>query len=314
MISSNSKIIVGTRASALAVCQTELFLKKWQEKFPELRYELKKIETTGDKIQDRFLAKVGGKGLFLKEIEEALLDRRVHIAVHSLKDVPTELPAELTLACYPHRESPWDVLVSLSGERLEDLKNQAIVGTSSLRRRSQLLKIRPDLNIQLLRGNIQTRIRKLQEKKYDAIVLAEAGISRMKLHQLKYQRLELVPAPGQGALAIEIQKNQDDLVKALRVVHCDITQKQVEMERAVMRALGGNCSVPLGVHAQFLNHQWILEAYLGSPDGQLALHYQVRGIESEAQSLVQKIVDLLLENGGQAILKKSENWVEEVES
>ncbi len=298
---------VGTRASALAVRQTELFLQSWKQKHPHIEFELKKIVTSGDTIQDRFLAKVGGKGLFLKEIEEALLKSDIDLAIHSLKDVPTQLPQGLKIVCYPKRESPWDILVSLQGLSLEKLKHQSVVGTSSLRRRAQLLKLRPDIRIQLLRGNIQTRLKKLQAGEYDAIVLAEAGIQRMGLKHLKYHRLPLVPAAGQGALAIEAHSQNEELEKSLQSVHCSITQEQVEMERHVMRRLGGNCSVPLGVHAQRVNGSWELEAFLGTPHAERFLNYQLRG--NDSKSLAEEMIILLIENGAEEILQASEKWM-----
>lgn len=241
---------VATRQSALALAQTRMVARALEQRHPGLRVEELRITTEGDRVQDRALRDVGGKGLFVKELELALLDGRADFAVHSLKDLPAHLAAGLCLACVPRRESPYDRLVTRDGSALDALALGARVGTSSLRRSLQLTAARPDLRIELLRGNIDTRLRRLDAGDFDAIVLAEAGLTRLGV-TTKGASLAgaLVPSIGQGALALEC-RDDDGATRAVLTSLEDVRSRiEVTAERAVLEALGADCSVPLGAHA-----------------------------------------------------------------
>lgn len=245
---------IGTRASQLALWQAEHVQALLQQYNPGLRVELVKITTSGDKILDVPLAKVGGKGLFVKEIEEAMLRGEVDIAVHSMKDVPVVLPKPLFLPVILKREDPRDAFVSPGYASLDELPHGAVVGTSSLRRQVLLQALRPDLQIEPLRGNVQTRLRKLDEGQYAAIVLAAAGLKRLGLHErirAVFTPEQMLPAAGQGALGIEIRGDRHDLREALAPLAHERTWLTVTAERAVSRAMGGSCSMPLAAHGQW---------------------------------------------------------------
>ena len=244
------RIRIGTRGSLLALWQAEhvkgLLVAKGHE------VELHKITTTGDQVLDRRLESIGGKGAFLKEIEEAMLAGQVDLAVHSLKDVPTALPAGLSLCAYLERADPRDALLSNSGKRLESLPAGARVGTTSLRRSSQVKAMRPDLHVDDLRGNVDTRIRRLRERHYDAIILAMAGLVRLGRTGEVTQVLDpevFVPAPGQGAIALECRQDDADTRAAAAALDHAPTARAVSAERALLAALEGGCNVPLGAHA-----------------------------------------------------------------
>jgi hydroxymethylbilane synthase len=232
------------------------------------------MTTLGDQILDRSLSKVGGKGLFVKELETALEDGRAHIAVHSLKDVPMVLPDGFALACVMEREDPRDAFVSPRYARLHDLPQGAVVGTSSLRRQVLLHALRPDLKIEPLRGNLDTRLRKLDEGQYDAIVLAAAGLKRLGLGErirTEFSTTEMLPAAGQGALGIEVRADRPDLVAALSPLAHMPSWLIVTAERAVSRSMGGSCSMPLAAHARLEGGQLYIDAAWGDPEGRIAL-------------------------------------------
>ena len=232
------------------------------------------MTTLGDQILDRSLSKVGGKGLFVKELEVALEEGRAHIAVHSLKDVPMELPAGFSLACVMEREDPRDALVSPRYASLDALPQGAVVGTSSLRRQVLLQALRPDLQIEPLRGNLDTRLRKLDEGQYDAIVLAAAGLKRLGLQERirsEFAPTDMLPAAGQGALGIEIRSDRQDLLEALAPLAHQPTWLTVTAERAVSRAMGGSCSMPLAAHGRLVDGILHLDAAWGDPDGRTPL-------------------------------------------
>ena len=236
--------------------------------------ELLGMTTLGDQILDRSLSKVGGKGLFVKELETALLDGRADIAVHSLKDVPMDLPAGFALACVLEREDPRDALVSNHFSSLDALPPGAVVGTSSLRRLVLLKALRPDLKIEPLRGNLDTRLRKLDEGQYDAIVLAAAGLKRLGLGErirTEFSTTEMLPAAGQGALGIEVRADRPDLVAALSPLAHMPSWLIVTAERAVSRSMGGSCSMPLAAHARLEGGQLHIDAAWGDPEGRIAL-------------------------------------------
>jgi len=264
------KITYATRKSALALAQCRAFIAHVKSFNPDIEFVEEQVVTSGDKIQDRPLAEIGGKGLFVKEIEEALLERRADIAVHSIKDVPSSLPSGLAIVCIPRREDPCDVLVSPKYKTLAALPKGATVGTSSLRREVSLKAARPDLQIVPMRGNVDTRLRKVDEGQCDAIVLARAGLVRLGIEDRATEILSpeiSLPAVGQGALGIEAR--EDDLaVRAILEKVNDLnTAIAVAAERGVMEALGGDCKTPLGAYAQAIESSLFLRAFIANPDG-----------------------------------------------
>jgi hydroxymethylbilane synthase len=271
--SSFSSLVIATRESRLALWQAEHVQALLRARGHQV--ELLGMTTKGDQILDRSLSKVGGKGLFVKELEVALEEGRAHIAVHSLKDVPMELPEGFTLACVMEREDPRDAFVSPRYASLAELPQGAVVGTSSLRRQVLLQALRPDLKIEPLRGNLDTRLRKLDEGQYDAIVLAAAGLKRLGLAariRSEFAASDMLPAAGQGALGIEVRSERTDLIAALQpLVHMP-SWLRVAAERAVSRRMGGSCSVPLAAHAVLADDGMLtLDAAWGDVDGLLPL-------------------------------------------
>jgi hydroxymethylbilane synthase len=259
--------IIATRESRLALWQAEHVKALLEQRGHQV--SLLGMTTKGDQILDRSLSKVGGKGLFVKELETALEEGRADLAVHSLKDVPMELPEGFTLACVMEREDPRDAFVSNKYATLADLPQGAVVGTSSLRRVVLLRALRPDLKIEPLRGNLDTRLRKLDEGNYDAIVLAAAGLKRLGLSQRirhVFEATEMLPAAGQGALGIEVRSNRADVIAALAPLEHQATALCVAAERAVSRAMGGSCSMPLAAHARFDGEYLQLAAAWGNPE------------------------------------------------
>lgn len=268
------KLTYATRRSALALAQCRAFVARLQAAHPRLELVEEQVVTTGDRIQDRPLSEVGGKGLFVKEIEEALLERRADIAVHSIKDVPGFLPPNLTIACIPRREDPHDVLVSPRFGLLSSLPRGAKVGTSSLRRVVNLKAVRPDLRIVPLRGNVDTRLRKVDEGEYDAIVLARAGLVRLGLEGRATEVLSAeisLPAVGQGALGIECREDDEATRALLLALHDDLTSRCVAAERGVLMALGGDCKTPMGAFGERIpapdGDVLHLRAFISAPDG-----------------------------------------------
>ena len=268
----NTPLVIATRESRLALWQAEHVQALLRQR--GLSVELLGMTTKGDQILDRTLSKVGGKGLFVKELEVALEEGRAHIAVHSLKDVPMELPAGFALACVMEREDPRDAFVSPHYASLAQLPQGAVVGTSSLRRQVLLHALRPDLKIVPLRGNLDTRLRKLDEGQYDAIVLAAAGLKRLKMDERIrsiFEPEERLPAAGQGALGIEIRSDREDLRLALQSLVDMPTWLRVTAERAVSRGMGGSCSVPLAAYATLEGDTLFIRAAWGDPEGKLPL-------------------------------------------
>ena len=294
-------LTIGSRGSQLALWQAHWVKGQLESLGEQVRIEI--IHTTGDKITDVALSKVGTKGLFTKEIEEALLDGRIDLAVHSLKDMPTDLPAGLTLAAIPQREDPRDALV---GKKLADLPDRCQVGTSSLRRAAQLRATRPDLRIENIRGNVDTRLRKLDEGLYDAIVLASAGLRRLGLKDRITEMLDprvMCPAVGQGALAIETRSDAGRAQEiCARLEHLE-TRTAVTAERAVLASLGGGCQVPIGAYAVIRDHRVSLEAVVVSPDGATVIRKQTSGPVDQAAQLGRDLGDALLAEGGRQILE-----------
>ena len=299
------KLTIGTRQSALALWQAEHIAALLQEKYPECEIALKRVLTKGDKILDVSLSKIGGKGLFTKEIEQDLLAGEVDLAVHSLKDMPTELPEGLILACITKREHEGDAFVSNNYRSLAELPLGATVGTSSLRRKAQLLAARPDLQIVDLRGNVQTRLARLDEGKMQAIILAVAGLRRLGLGDRIQEILPhaiCLPAVGQGALAIEARANDSEVLQMLEFLNHPNPQAVNKTERAYLRLLEGGCQVPIGVYAEVCEQQILLRAVIASLDGQRVLKDCIQGAIDEAEQLGIKLGEQMLAAGGREIL------------
>ena len=298
-------IVIGTRGSKLALWQAEHIAGRIHERYPAIEVTLKRIVTTGDKILDVPLAKIGGKGLFTKELENAMLSGEIDLAVHSLKDMPTELPEGLMLAAITTRADASDAFVSLGYKSLDELPQGAKVGTSSLRRRAQILKYRPDLQTIDLRGNLDTRIKKLENKEMDAIILATAGLKRLGLEQYITQILPIeicLPAVGQGALAIETRRDDAEVLSVLGFLNDSETIAAVTAERAYLREVQGGCQVPVGVHGEVNGDQLLLEATILKIDGTREVREQITGSCSEAEELGIKLAQQMLAAGGKEIL------------
>ena len=299
------RLRIGTRGSALALWQAEWVKSQLLGGQQELIVELVVIKTTGDKILDVPLAMVGGKGLFVKEIEEALLDGRADLAVHSVKDMPAELPEGLHLAAMPPREDPRDALISKKGAGLDKLPHGARVGTSSLRRAAQLLHLRPDLRIETLRGNVDTRLRKLESEGLDAIVLAAAGLKRMELSQVISEYLEperILPAVGQGALGIETRINDVSTNEIVASLIHQQTVTTVRAERAFLKRLEGGCQVPIGGYATMEGETLILTGMVADLKGIRLIRKEMRGDVRQPEVVGESLAEVVLESGGREIL------------
>ena len=300
-----SPLILGSRGSRLALWQAN-FVKTTLERAASVEVRIEIIRTTGDKITDVPLVQVGGsKALFTKEIEEALLERRIDLAVHSLKDLPVELPAGLALGAIPAREDACDALISRHGQKLKELPAGARVGTSSLRRSLQLRLLRSDLAVEPLRGNLDTRLRKLDEGRYDAIVVALAGLKRMGWADRATQVFsveEMLPAIGQGALAIEARADDKELLAGLDCLRDPDTEAATQAERAFLRRLGGGCQVPLAAHARVKQEQLELAGVVVSLDAARAVRGVESGPQAEAETIGRRLAERLLKDGAQEIL------------
>ncbi len=276
------KIIVGSRRSKLALTQTKWVIEQLKKQGLPFEFEIKEMVTKGDQILNVTLSKVGGKGLFVKEIEQAMLDKEIDIAVHSMKDMPAVLPEGLTIGCITLREDHRDALISKNGERFEELPSGAVIGTSSLRRGAQLLSMRSDIEIKWIRGNIDTRLEKLKNEDYDAIILAAAGLSRMGWSRdtvTQYLEPEIsVPAVGQGALAIECRENDHELLSLLQALNHDETARAVRAERVFLKEMEGGCQVPIAGYGRILDGGNIeLTSLVASPDGKTIYKEQITG-------------------------------------
>ena len=293
-------LIIGSRGSQLALWQARWVQGRLAALFMESRIEI--IKTTGDRVTSVPLSSVGGKGLFTKEIEEALLARQVDLAVHSLKDLPTAIPAGLQITAIPEREDPRDAIV---GRRLAELSEGAKVGTSSLRRSAQLRRMRPDLQVESVRGNVDTRLRKLDEGQYAAIVLATAGLNRLGLSSRIAEALEpevMCPAVGQGALAVETRLGEN----ACHALDHAATRAAVTAERAVLSALGGGCLTPIGAHARVDGERLRIMAIVLSTDGAESVRDLAEGLASEAALVGRELGEKLLRQGAARILSRME--------
>ncbi|WP_163101761.1 hydroxymethylbilane synthase [Peribacillus alkalitolerans] len=301
------KIIVGSRRSKLAITQTNWVIDQLKSLGLPFEFEVKEIVTKGDQILDVTLSKVGGKGLFVKEIEQALLDKEIDMAVHSMKDMPAVLPEGLTIGCIPVREDHRDALISKDGKTLDELPAGSIIGTSSLRRSSQILARRPDLEIKWIRGNIDTRLQKLKDEDYDAIILAAAGLSRMGWKsEVVSEFLDpdfCLPAVGQGALSIECREDDHELLEQLSKFTCKKTKIAVEAERAFLDKMEGGCQVPIAGFATVKDTVNVeLTALVASPDGKVIYKEMISGIDPVAVG--HEVAALLSSVGAKALIDK----------
>jgi hydroxymethylbilane synthase len=297
---------IGTRGSKLALAQSEWVRKKIEGRHPRAQVQLVRIKTTGDKILDSPLAKIGGKGLFVKEIEEALLNERVDLAVHSMKDVPAELPKGLILATFPAREDPHDAFVSLECSSLDQLPQGARVGTGSLRRAAQLLHIRPDLELVPLRGNVDTRLRKLEAGEFQAIILAAAGMRRLGFEDRISQRLsteQILPAIGQGALGLEVRHDDEETIGLIHFLNDEASEVRVKAERAFLKELEGGCQVPIAAFGRLNGERLDLEGMVAELDGSRIIRDKITGERNEAEDMGIRLARRLLASGADEILE-----------
>ena len=301
------KLIFATRPSKLARWQTNYVINALKSLHPNLECEEKIITTQGDKILDKPLPEIGGKGLFTQELESELLNGDVHCAVHSLKDLPVENPVGLTVGCIPVRAEVRDALISANGYTISTLPNGASVGTSSLRRAAQILSLRPDINIQSLRGNVDTRLRKAMDGQYDAIILAGAGLTRLGLenHITEWLSLDvMLPAPGQGALAVQCRADDKETLALLTKFEDEATRKAVTAERAFLQGLGGGCSVPVGAYATVEGQRSKVIKLTGlviSEDGKQVVKVFGEGVD--ALMIGKELANEAIANGADKILK-----------
>ena len=300
-------IVIGTRSSKLALWQADYIQAKLRERYPELPVVEKRMTTKGDRVLDAPLAKIGGKGLFTKELEQAMLAGEIDIAVHSLKDMPTELPPGLVLAAVTERFDAGDAVVSPRYGTLANLPQGAKVGTSSLRRRAQLLAQRPDLEIVSLRGNVNTRLQKLEDEDFDAIILAVAGLKRLGFGERITEVLDksvCLPAVGQGALAIEARADDEEMISRLAFLDDAAMRAAARAERAFLARVEGGCQVPVGVYATAEGTTLAIEAVIASLDGARLYRGSRTGSASEAEALGRGLAEELLAAGGEAILQE----------
>lgn len=299
------KLVIASRESMLAMWQAEHIKGRLKALYPDCEVEILGMTTRGDQILDRTLSKIGGKGLFIKELEQALQDGRADLAVHSIKDVPMELPEGFALAAISERASPFDAFVSNQYARLEDMPEGAIVGTSSLRREAQLRAKFPNLTIQPLRGNVQTRLSKLDNGDYDAVILAAAGLQRLGLDGRIREILspaDSLPAAGQGALGIEIAARRTDLADILRPLNHEETAACVTAERALARALGGSCQVPLAAYCVMEDGLLTLNGLVGHPDGSVIIEASAQAPAAYADALGRAVAKRLADDGAEELI------------
>jgi len=299
---------VGTRGSRLALLQAEEITGKLRERFSAFEFTVKVISTKGDRITDRSLAAIGGKGLFVKEIEDALLKGEIDIAVHSMKDMPAELPEGLKIASITKRLDPHDALISRGNQRLSELPAGAMIGTSSLRRKSQILNFRPDLTAVDLRGNLDTRLRKLADGNFDAIVAAAAGLERMNLKGAITEIIPFeicLPAAGQGALCIETRSGDAQTCELAGTLNDEETNVTVTAERSMLKKLQGGCQVPIGAYGRVEKGKLVLDGLVAGVDGKKVIRGNIAGSPEKAEELGIKLAESLIERGADEILKSA---------
>jgi hydroxymethylbilane synthase len=300
-----TNITIASRESLLAMWQAEHIKSKINQFYPDIKINIKGFKTQGDILLDQSLAAIGGKGLFIKELEQALLAKKADLAVHSMKDLPMDIPDEFQLTAITERGDPRDAFISNNFDSLDDMPKGSIIGTSSLRRQSQIKAKYPDLSIEPLRGNLQTRLKKLDEGQYDAIILAAAGLMRLGLENRikKYLETEIsIPAVGQGALGIEVLTGNEELNKMLLELNDDDTSRCVLAERVVSRSLAGSCTAPLGAYASISNNDFIIKGFVASPDGAQIIYAETKGDKSDFYKLGEALSQILIDKGARDIL------------
>jgi len=305
------KYIIGTRGSKLSIAQTNWVISELKKTDPDVDFEIKTIKTRGD-IDTRPIFTIEQKGIFEKEIDKAVAENQIHFAVHSLKDVPSDLPDELVLACIPIREPTNDILVTKDGSSLDSLKPNSVIGTSSLRRAIQISRKRSDVIVKPIRGNIETRIRKITDENFDGVVLAQAGINRLGL-DVQYSKLsieEFPPSPGQGALAIVARRNDEKTITMLKKIEDLKSRQEIEAERALSEHVDSGCRFPVGAYAQVNNTSVKLTVVAYSVDGKKSINVQQEGPVNEPTKLGKLVADELKEKG---ITELAINWREKVE-
>ena len=298
-------VLIGTRGSKLALWQANWVMQAIQTRHPDLQVDIQIIKTKGDKILDVPLAQIGGKGLFVKEIEEALLDGRIDLAVHSMKDMPGDIPDNLCIGAVPERENPFDVLLSNQGTSLKNLKVGARIGTSSLRRAAQLYHIRPDIQIVPLRGNLDTRLEKLNNNDMDAIILAAAGVRRLGFENRITEYMDetlLLPAAGQGALCIEIREHDPDMSEVAAGLNHPLSRTAVCGERAFLHRLQGGCQVPIAAYGKIETGTLTLCGLVASLDGKQIIRDTRSGPEAQSEAIGIELAECLLSNGADKLL------------
>ena len=302
---SKKVIKVGSRDSVLAMWQTNFVIEQLKKVTDDYDFEIVSLKTKGDKILDVSLAKIGDKGLFTQELESGLLSGEVAFAVHSLKDMPTELPEGLQMSAVLTRHDPSDALISDKYQSFAELPQGAKVGTSSLRRKAQLLNARPDLDIHDLRGNLQTRMRKMREENFDAIILAAAGVERLEWHDQIKEKLSFdicLPAVSQGVIGIETRSDDEEIIKLVQLINDKETEACVAAERSLLKSLEGGCQIPIGAYAEITTEGIRLQGMVGSLDGKTIIRDEITGTVDAGKELGQQLADRLSQAGGQEIL------------
>lgn len=299
------EIIIGTRGSRLALIQSEYIMTKFQER--GYSSVLKIIKTKGDKILDTPLSKIGDKGLFVKEIEEELLRKTIDIAVHSLKDLPSVLPDELCIGAIPEREDKRDVFISNDGRKLFEVPSGKFIGTSSLRRKAQILSLRPDFIVKDIRGNLDTRLRKLEEGEFDGLILAAAGLIRMNLKNRITEYLSpdmVIPSAGQGAIAVEVRKDNKQVMELLKEIDDPVSRDEITAERSFLFTIEGGCQIPAGASASISGNGLILKGFIASTDGKKFFRGEVRGDRNRGKEVGKELAEKLLSGGAYMILRE----------
>ncbi len=299
-------LVIGSRGSHLALAQSTWVRDQILGRFPETAVEMKVIRTSADRDQKTSIRSGSATGVFVKEIEEALMAGTIDLAVHSMKDVPTKVPDQLVIECIPRREDPRDALLALQAlGGIADLPERAIVGTGSIRRQAQLSALRPDLRIKDIRGNVDTRLAKMESGDYDVVVLACAGLNRLGLAQrisLRLRTEDVLPAPGQGALALEIRKGDNEAAQQIAHLNDPETAVAVRAEREFLRSMGGGCNSPVAVYARFAGAEILIEGLAAAPDGAHVVRKSVSCPPDDAESSAARLADKVLASGGREIL------------
>ncbi len=300
-------IRLGTRGSKLALAQSIWVKEKIESLCEDIRVEIVKIKTKGDKILDSPLSRIGGKGLFVKEIEVELIRGNIDIAVHSMKDVPVELPEEVEIASYPKRENPFDAFVSNRFKKIDDLPDGSKIGTSSLRRKVQIKRINPSFEVVPIRGNVDTRLRKLEELNLDAIIIACAGLIRLNLSEKIRQQIPedvMIPAIGQGALAIEIRRDDERIRRIVSFLNHKKTEIEVKAERAFLKELGGGCQIPIAGHARIKDNVILIRGMISDMEGKRYIEEKIEGDLGKAEDLGKRLAEMLIKKGARKILEE----------